>query len=125
MKGKGWLLVGIAAVAAYLERARLQTLFQKTVTPQLVTTVPVEPGHQSAAVPPGNTLVMSLPSGASWQNIGGSTIVNDVPTTIGGNVSQTGSALTIQGTYGQGTVTLNWIDSSGSAQQSTLDVSAS
>jgi hypothetical protein len=84
--------------------------------------VALQPGATTVAVSPGGQVTLTLPAGASWAALNPVSPVQAVSTPPTGNQTYTLVMSTVAGTT---PITASWVDSTGTAQLTTVNVAVS
>jgi hypothetical protein len=115
-------VVGGGAYWYYRSKATPAATAATTSTSSSNPTVTLAPGSQTTTVVHGGAVLVSLPTGASWSTTG----TPITPLATGATQpSGTQSYSLLTSTAGTYTLTANWTDSTGAAQQTTFTVVAS
>jgi hypothetical protein len=119
--------VGIVGILLYQKYAAAATpAAAPAVLPSAApasATVSLQPGATTVSVMRGGSVILALPAGASW-----STATTPVSPLQAGATQPTGNQsmnLTAAASPGITIMTANWVDSSGNAQITTINVAAS
>jgi hypothetical protein len=86
-------------------------------------TVNLQPGSTAVAVAPGGSVLLVLPAGASWTTASGVSPITPLPATAVQPAGSQNESIVMGTAVGTYPLTANWVDSSGTAQSTTVNIS--
>jgi len=122
----GGVVAGAVALLIYQKYAAAAT---PAATPALPSAAPasaqvnLQPGQTTISVSKSGNVILALPSGASW-----STSTTPIVPLAASGVQPTGTMnfnVQMSGAAGVYPLTANWVDSTGTAQSTTINIAAS